>query len=72
MKILTDCKALSWLLHLNVPTGKFARMQAYIKRYNYTIEHRPGHQMQHVDCLSRETYDDDSVEWYSLFTLIRS
>ena len=32
VKILTDCKALSWLLHLNAPTGKFARMQAYTQR----------------------------------------
>ena len=67
VKIIKDCKALSWLLHPNAPTDKFARMQAYIQRYNYTIEHHAGHQMHHVDSLCREKNNNDSYDW--LFTI---
>ena len=52
-KILTDCSALQHTLKCGELKPKFARWAMYLEQFEYTIEHRPGSKMQHVDALSR-------------------
>ena len=51
--VYTDHKALQWLRGIKHPNGKLARWILKLEQYDYTIVHRPGTQMQHVDALSR-------------------
>ena len=52
-KICTDCSALQLTLNCGELKSKFARWAMYLQSFDYTIEHRPGTKMQHVDALSR-------------------
>ncbi|KAL7295839.1 hypothetical protein TKK_0010886 [Trichogramma kaykai] len=52
-KIVTDCKALQQTLNCNDLKPKLAGWAMLFKMFNYSLEHRAGSRMQHVDVLSR-------------------
>lgn len=52
-KVVTDCSALRSTLTKRDLLPKVARWWLMLQEYNFTIEYRPGHNMQHVDALSR-------------------
>lgn len=52
-KVITDCNALRSTLTKRDLIPKIARWWLMLQEYNFTIEYRPGHSMQHVDALSR-------------------
>jgi len=54
-KIVTDCLAFTMTMNKKDLTAKIARWALFLDTFDYTIEHRPGNRMQHVDALSRNT-----------------
>ena len=52
-KLVTDHWALQWLSRVKDSKSKLFRWDQKLKLYTYTIEHRTGRQMAHVDALSR-------------------
>lgn len=52
-KVITDCSALRATLTKRDLLPKVARWWLILQEFNFTIEYRPGHSMQHVDALSR-------------------
>ncbi|GFS73739.1 retrovirus-related Pol polyprotein from transposon 17.6 [Trichonephila clavipes] len=52
-KIITDCDALVKTLSKKELNPRRARWALYLQEFNYTIEHRTGSKMAHVDALSR-------------------
>ncbi|UYV83872.1 hypothetical protein LAZ67_X000478 [Cordylochernes scorpioides] len=52
-KMLTDCSAFTMTLKKKDLTTRVARWSLLLEEYDYTIEHRPGSGMKHVDALSR-------------------
>ncbi|GFX23414.1 transposon Tf2-6 polyprotein [Trichonephila clavipes] len=52
-KIITDCDALVKTLSKKELNPRIARWALYLEEFNYTIEHRTGSKMAHVDALSR-------------------
>lgn len=52
-KIVTDCKAFAMTMRKKDVCVRVARWAFYLEDFNYTIEHRPGKNMAHVDALSR-------------------
>lgn len=71
-KIFTDCAALRTTLTKRDLIPRIARWWLQISEFDFSIEYRPGVQMQHVDALSRNTTlpakSDDhlSVNIYSI------
>ena len=51
--VVTDHKALEWLMNHKNPTSKLMRWVMKLRGYNFTIQHRPGRQHANVDALSR-------------------
>lgn len=52
-KIITDCRAFALTMHKRDLCVRVARWALLLEEYNYSIEHRPGKTMIHVDALSR-------------------
>ena len=52
-KIVTDCDALARTLANENGVSKIFRWALFLESFNYTIVHRPGKSMGHVDALSR-------------------
>ncbi|GFT61874.1 transposon Tf2-9 polyprotein [Trichonephila clavipes] len=52
-KIITDCDALVKTLSKKELNPRIARWALYLQEFNYTIEHRTGSKMAHLDALSR-------------------
>ncbi|GFT80603.1 transposon Tf2-6 polyprotein [Trichonephila clavipes] len=52
-KIITDCDALVKTLSKKELNPRIARWALYLQEFNYTIEHRTGSKMAHVEALSR-------------------
>lgn len=52
-KIVTDCNAFKLTMSKRDLSAKIARWALLLEDYNYTIEHRTGAKMAHVDALSR-------------------
>lgn len=52
-KIVTDCNSLTLTLNKKELNPRIARWALELQNYDYTLEHRPGTRMQHVDALSR-------------------
>ncbi|CAH2108926.1 unnamed protein product [Euphydryas editha] len=52
-KVLTDCNALRTTLTKRDLIPKVARWWLILQEFNFSIEYRPGQNMQHVDALSR-------------------
>jgi hypothetical protein len=51
--VVTDHKALEWLMKHKDPTSKLMRWAIKLQGYNFTIQHRPGKHNANVDALSR-------------------
>ena len=51
--IYTDHAALRWLREQSQINSSYARWFNTLESYSYSIHHRKGNRMQHVDCLSR-------------------
>ena len=54
-KIITDHRALKWLMDITDPHGRLARWAIYLQSYNFTIQDRPGIQHVNADAMSRIT-----------------
>jgi len=52
-KIFTDCNSLTLTLNKKELNPRIARWALELQNYDYTLEHRSGSKMQHVDALSR-------------------
>jgi hypothetical protein len=52
-KIVTDCQAFAMAMRSKNVSRKAARWAEELETFDYTIEHRPGSKMKHVDALSR-------------------
>lgn len=61
-KVITDCNALRSTLTKRDLIPKIARWWLMLQEYNFSIEYRPGHSMQHVDALSRNPVTPPSLE----------
>ena len=51
--MLTDHKALQWLLNFDSTKKRLYRWSQELSLYSFEVIHRPGRQMTHVDALSR-------------------
>ena len=67
-RIVTDCEALVKTLNRQKTTPKIARWALELEKYNFTVKHRSGNLMSHVDTLSRypmapiEVIDDSNKQ----------
>lgn len=52
-KIYTDCNSITLALKKKDINPKIMRWSLFLQNYDYTLEHRSGSNMQHVDSLSR-------------------
>jgi len=52
-KIVTDCQAFSLTMNKKDLCVRVARWALLLEEFNYSIEHRPGKAIRHVDALSR-------------------
>jgi hypothetical protein len=52
-RIVSDHKALNWLMSITDHTGRLARWSLYLTPYDFEIVHRKGTAHQNVDTLSR-------------------
>lgn len=52
-KIITDCSAFQKTLSKRDLVMRVARWALLLEEYNFTVEHRTGTRMKHVDALSR-------------------
>lgn len=61
-KVVTDCNAVrqTWTKRDLVP--RIARWWLQAQEFNFSIEYRPGTQMNHVDALSRNPVDQPNAE----------
>ena len=63
--IVTDHKALQWLMDINEPTGRLARWSIYLQAYNFKIIHRAGIKHTNADAMSRiynMEFIDENIE----------
>eukprot|EP01053_Blabericola_migrator_P008189 Blabericola_migrator_1__8188@NODE_4230_length_1269_cov_24_703827_g1533_i2_p1_GENE_NODE_4230_length_1269_cov_24_703827_g1533_i2NODE_4230_length_1269_cov_24_703827_g1533_i2_p1_ORF_typecomplete_len171_score12_00RT_RNaseH/PF17917_1/5_9e25RT_RNaseH/PF17917_1/1_6e03RT_RNaseH_2/PF17919_1/2_6e13RT_RNaseH_2/PF17919_1/2_9e03_NODE_4230_length_1269_cov_24_703827_g1533_i25651077 len=58
--VRTDHNSLKWLM--NCDKGRVGRWNTLLADYEFTIIHRPGSKMQHVDYISRYTVSDVLTE----------
>ncbi|XP_036145206.1 uncharacterized protein LOC105831336 isoform X1 [Monomorium pharaonis] len=52
-KIVTDCQSLKLTLDKRDINPRISRWALELQEFDYTVEHRKGTRMSHVDCLSR-------------------
>ena len=52
-KIITDCQAFTQTMKKTDICSRIARWTLFLQDFQFTVEHRPGKNMQHVDALSR-------------------
>lgn len=52
-RIVTDCRAFTLTMHKKDLCVRVARWALLLEEFDYSIEHRPGKSMLHVDALSR-------------------
>src|SRR6266540_4027270 len=52
-KIITDHMALETIKTVDLPSGRRARWLCKLQQYDFTIEHRKGNRIAHVDAFSR-------------------
>lgn len=71
-KVMTDCVALRTTLTKRDLLPKVARWWLMLQEFNFTIEYKPGHNMQHVDALSRNPLpieDQNELEELEVFQI---
>lgn len=54
-KIITNCQAFTMTMRKRDLCVRIARWAVFLEDFNYTIEHRSGKKMSHVDALSRNS-----------------
>lgn len=52
-KVITDCNAIRTTLSKRDLIPRIGRWRLSIQTFDFDVEYRPGHKMQHVDALSR-------------------
>ena len=52
-EVITDHKALSWLMTIKDPQARLARWAIILQAYDFKITHKPGKEHSNVDALSR-------------------
>ena len=52
-KIITDQRALKWLLELKDPSSRLTRWSLRLQEYRFTVEHKPGRLHTNADALTR-------------------
>lgn len=60
--IVTDCQALVFLNTSRTKYPQVAQWAISLCDYNFTIRHRKGEQIAHVDALSRASFFDDNTQ----------
>lgn len=60
-KVLTDCSALRATLSKRDLVPRIARWWLQLQEFDFTVEYRPGHNMQHADALSRNPLSDEDL-----------
>ncbi|CAI5471022.1 unnamed protein product [Closterium sp. Yama58-4] len=60
--LVTDHQPLLWLMHNQTLTGRNARWAMKLQEYDFTVKHRPGTTMQHVDGLSRNPPKEAGIQ----------
>jgi hypothetical protein len=60
--VLTDHRALQYLMQVPEPTDRLARWMMLIQGYDMHIKHRPGNRMGHVDALTRLTLLEEEID----------
>lgn len=60
-KIVTDCRAFALTMNKKDLCVRVARWALLLQKFDYTIKHRPGKAMHHVDALSRNLPEVMSV-----------
>ena len=60
--VLTDHRALQYLMQVPEPTDRLARWMMLIQQYDMQIRHRPGNRMGHVDALTRLEVLEEGLE----------
>lgn len=61
--IVTDCNAVRLTWSKRDVTPRVGRWWMALQEYDFTIEHRPGNKMIHVDALSRNPVEINSVKY---------
>lgn len=59
--LITDHSALTWLLSLKNPMGKFARWILRLSQFDFDVQHREGRSLAVSDCLSRTPYFSENT-----------
>lgn len=59
-RIITDCNSLTLTLNRKSVNARIARWSLELENFHYTIQHRSGQRMGHVDALSRCVPSNDS------------
>jgi hypothetical protein len=63
-KVLTDCSALRTTFSKRDLIPRVARWWLEVQDFNFSIEHRPGNRMTHVDALSSKLIADTNEVFY--------
>lgn len=69
-KVITDCTAVRYTFEKRDLIPRIARWWLRIQEYRFTVEHKPGKNLAHVDALSRNsiasltTLRIDSEDWF--------
>lgn len=58
-RIVTDCNSLAMTLSKKTINARIARWALELENYHYSIQHRSGNLMNHVDALSRNPFCSD-------------
>lgn len=58
-KIFTDCSAIRACSTKRDIIPRIARWWLELQEYTFEVNYRPGHQMKHVDCLSRDIGEEN-------------
>lgn len=68
-KVITDCNALRTTLTKRDLIPRIARWWLQVQDYDFTVEYRPGTQMKHADCLSRNPIQTEEPLQLSIMSL---
>src|SRR6266498_13818 len=61
-KIITDHMVLETIKTVDLPSGRRARWLCKLQQYDFTIEHRKGNRIAHVDAFSRALEESHTAE----------
>lgn len=70
-KIVTDCAAFQKTMDKRDLSTRVARWALLLEEFNYSIEHRPGTKMSHVDALSRSPIESLCIKVESILPRLK-